>query len=150
MNAKFQINAMYLSSVDRGATMEGPAFKYSREARMALHVKRVYDAPEAADGIRILVDRIWPRGLSKEDARLDHWMKDVAPSSDLRKWFGHDPERWAQFRQRYFAELDAADGPVGTLRKETDGKTATLLYAARDQEHNNAVALRDYLQGERS
>lgn len=113
---------------------------------MALRVKRVYESPAEADGTRILVDRIWPRGLSKEDAALDHWIKDVAPSSDLRKWFGHDPERWEEFQQRYFAELDDAEQAVESLREAIGGKTATLLYAARDEEHNNAVALKAYLQ----
>lgn len=116
---------------------------------MALRVKRIYDAVETGDGVRILVDRIWPRGLSKEQAQLAYWMKEVAPSTELRRWFGHEATRWQSFRTRYFAELDAAREPVEALRRAIDGRTATLLYAARDREHNNAVALRDYLSGTR-
>lgn len=110
-----------------------------------LHIKRVYDAPTAADGQRILVDRLWPRGLSKDKAHLDHWAKDVAPSDSLRHWFGHDPERWDEFRFRYRKELTENAEAVAALRTQIGGRTATLLYAAHDAGHNNAVVLRDYL-----
>lgn len=110
-----------------------------------LHIKRIYDPASAEDGTRILVDRVWPRGLRKADARLDVWLKEVAPSTGLRKWFGHDPARWAEFRQRYAAELDGNPQPVNALRDLLAAGPVTLLYAARDPEHNHAVVLRDYL-----
>ena len=110
----------------------------------SIATKRVYDPPSANDGLRILVDRIWPRGLSKKAAALDHWLKDVAPSTELRKWFGHDPERWAEFRKRYKKEL-AANDAVGELRALVKGRRTTLVFAASDTAHNNAVVLADYL-----
>ncbi len=110
-----------------------------------LHIKRVYDAPAAADGQRILVDRLWPRGLSKDKADLDHWAKDVAPSDALRHWFGHDPDKWGEFRSRYRKELAGNGEAVAALRAQIGGRTATLLYAAHDTGHNNAVVLRDWL-----
>lgn len=110
-----------------------------------LHIKRVYDAKASTDGLRILVDRLWPRGLTKEKAALDHWIKEIAPSDDLRHWFGHDPEKWAEFQQRYFEELRANPDAVRQLRDMIGNETATLLYAAHDTGHNNAVALRDFL-----
>lgn len=113
--------------------------------RRRILTKRVYEAPSPDDGLRILVDRIWPRGLRKADAALDHWIKDVAPSTELRKWFGHKPERWAEFRKRYFHELDGNPLAVAELKKLLHGNAVTLLYAAHDTEHNNANALRDYL-----
>lgn len=114
---------------------------------MSLQIKRVYEAPSPDDGTRVLVDRVWPRGVKKEDAAIDHWLKEVAPSSDLRKWFGHEPTRWDGFRQRYAAELDARADAVARLRALARRGRLTLVYAARDAERNNAVALRDYLKG---
>ena len=96
-----------------------------------LRIKRVYDAPESGDGVRVLVDRLWPRGLSKEQARIDHWLKDIAPTNELRKWYGHDNSRWDEFKRSYFDELRALDEPVTMLRKIMKGKTVTLLYGAR-------------------
>jgi uncharacterized protein YeaO (DUF488 family) len=113
---------------------------------MNLRIKRVYEPPEKSDGVRILVDRLWPRGLSRDAAQLDHWIRDVAPSTELRKWFGHDPEKWPQFRKRFRAELDAAPESVQALREALGKGTNTLLFAARDEQHNNAVVIRDYLQ----
>jgi len=113
-------------------------------------VKRVYDAPEARDGTRILVDRLWPRGLTMEKARVDLWLKEIAPSDALRKWFGHDPEKWRAFRSRYFRELEAQSDAVSRLRKEARAGSVTLVYGARDTEHNNAVALREFLAGRRN
>ena len=110
-----------------------------------LRIKRAYDAPAAADGQRILVDRLWPRGLSRDKARLDHWAKDVAPSDALRRWFGHDPERWDEFRRRYGEELRGNAEAVEALQREIGGDAATLVYAAHDSERNNAVVLRDFL-----
>lgn len=110
-----------------------------------LEIKRAYDEPAAGDGQRILVDRLWPRGLSKDKAHIDHWAKEVAPSDALRRWFGHDPEKWGEFQRRYREELRANGEAVAALRERIGGKAATLLYAAHDTEHNNAVALRDFL-----
>ena len=107
---------------------------------MAFHIKRVYEPPAASDGQRILVDRLWPRGLRKADAKIDRWMKEVAPSTALRSWFGHKPERFAEFRRRYAAEM--ADNPaLAELRKLGRGKTVTLLYGARDPDQNQAAVL---------
>ena len=111
---------------------------------MPLRIKRVYDPPAKADGHRVLVDRIWPRGLSKEAAQVDEWPKDIAPSTALRKWFGHAPEKWKEFLRRYHRELDANSSAVVTLRTLVRGRRVTLLFAARDVEHNNAVALKAY------
>ncbi|MFI0844650.1 DUF488 domain-containing protein [Mesorhizobium sp. IMUNJ 23232] len=112
-----------------------------------LKMKRVYEPPSSEDGFRILVDRLWPRGLAKADAAIDLWLKEVAPSAELRRWFGHDPEKWQEFRRRYRDELDGNTEAVEELRQAISGKEkVTLLYAARDDEHNNAVALRDYLR----
>lgn len=112
---------------------------------MGVQIKRVYDDAAPSDGFRVLVDRIWPRGVSKENAHADVWLKDVAPSTDLRTWFGHDPERMDEFISRYRAELDENDA-VGELRRlATEHKILTLLYSAKDPELNQARVLRDYL-----
>ena len=110
-----------------------------------LQIRRVYDTPDKADGQRILVDRLWPRGLSKDKAHIDHWIKEIAPSDVLRRWFGHDPEKWVEFSRRYAEELKGNGEAVAALRSAIGGKKTTLLYAAHDTEHNNAVALRDFL-----
>jgi uncharacterized protein YeaO (DUF488 family) len=112
-------------------------------------VKRVYEAPAGEDGLRVLVDRVWPRGLSKEKARIDRWLKDVAPSTALRKWFGHDPERWAEFRRRYRTELAKNPDAFEALRSLIAGKRATLLYGTRDEAHNQAIVLADLLEKHR-
>ena len=112
-----------------------------------IRLKRVYEAPAPEDGLRILVDRLWPRGLKKEEARIDHWMKDVAPSAELRRWFGHDPARWDEFRRRYAVELKANPTALDDLRAHLRGRgAATLLFAAHDETHNNAVALKEILE----
>ncbi len=116
---------------------------------MAIILKRAYDAPASGDGFRVLVDRLWPRGVSKEDAALDRWMKEVAPSDNLRRWFDHDPEKWDEFRRRYRDELKGRDEEVAFLKEKSEEGTLTLVYAAKDTEHNNAVVLKDYLGGER-
>jgi uncharacterized protein YeaO (DUF488 family) len=110
-------------------------------------IKRVYDEPQPDDGRRVLIDRIWPRGLSKERAHVDLWLKEVAPSTELRKWFGHDPEKFAEFRTRYEAELSSgpAQEALTQLRDLAEQGPLTLLFAAHDTEHNNAVVLRDLL-----
>ncbi|WP_263368756.1 DUF488 domain-containing protein [Edaphobacter bradus] len=112
---------------------------------MKLKIKRVYDEPAEDDGTRILVDRLWPRGLSKEKARVDLWLKDVAPSNELRKWFAHDPAKWTEFKSRYHAELKHNGGPLATLQQAIAGGTVTLLYGAKDQQHNEAVVLQHLL-----
>lgn len=111
-------------------------------------IKRVYDQPDAGDGTRILVDRLWPRGLSKERAKVDIWLKEIAPGNDLRKWFGHDPEKFAEFHRRYEAELESESGQeaLARLRDLARQGPVTLVFAAHDSEHNNAVVLRDLLQ----
>ncbi|MBS0473103.1 MAG: DUF488 domain-containing protein [Proteobacteria bacterium] len=111
-----------------------------------LQIKRVYDASNAHDGQRVLVDRIWPRGVSKDDLKDVLWLKDLAPSTELRQWFGHKPERWTEFTKRYRAELDEAGEPLSALRALMKKGRVTLLYSARDTEHNQAVVLRDYLE----
>jgi uncharacterized protein YeaO (DUF488 family) len=111
---------------------------------LRLRVKRVYEQPEASDGTRVLVDRIWPRGLTKERAGVDVWLKDIAPSAVLRVWFGHDPERWNEFHKLYFEELRANHAAVHCLADLMSAGKVTLLFAAHDSERNNAVALADY------
>lgn len=113
---------------------------------MRVKLKRVYDAPEASDGLRVLVDGIWPRGLSREAARIHTWARELAPSTELRRWFGHDPARWGEFKRRYFLELDGRTQALGRLRELGRGATLTLVYAAKDTEHNNARALKEYLE----
>ena len=112
---------------------------------MRFMVKRVYDEPAAADGRRILVDRLWPRGLSKAAARLDYWARDVAPSNALRRWYQHDAKKWAEFRRRYFAELDKAPGAVAELKSRAGRGPATLLFGSKEERLNNAAALKEYL-----
>ena len=116
---------------------------------MTFRIKRVYEDASRADGQRILVDRLWPRGLKKTDAALDDWMKDVAPSVPLRRWFGHDPERFAEFKRKYKAEL-RGNAALGKLRQLGKSKRVTLLYAAHDPEINHAVVLKSVLQGRSS
>jgi uncharacterized protein YeaO (DUF488 family) len=110
-----------------------------------IHLKRAYEEAALADGERILVERLWPRGLTKARAAVDLWLKDVAPSPELRKWFGHDPARWKQFEQRYRKELKAKQEAVDLLVSKARRGTITLVYAARDQEHNGALALKEFL-----
>ena len=118
----------------------------------AYHVKlkRAYERPEAEDGFRVLVDRLWPRGVSKEDAALDQWMKEIAPSTDLRKWFDHDPGRWEEFCRRYADELHENAELVAQLRKLAHHGPITLVYSAHDEAHNDAIVLRDVLLGRKT
>ncbi|KAF1694164.1 DUF488 domain-containing protein [Pseudoxanthomonas koreensis] len=113
--------------------------------RHPIHLKRAYEEPAPGDGQRLLVDGLWPRGVSKENLAAEAWLKALAPSTALRKWFDHDPARWDTFRARYFEELEAKPEALAQLRAYRARGPVTLLYAARDEEHNNAVALRDYL-----
>ena len=112
-----------------------------------IKLKRAYEPPEPADGLRILVDRLWPRGVSKDAAAIDHWYKELAPSTALRRWFGHDPARWAEFGERYRRELEEKQDQLEELRAITRKSTVTLVYAAHDTAHNQAVVLRDVLRG---
>jgi uncharacterized protein YeaO (DUF488 family) len=112
---------------------------------MTIKLKRVYEEPEKSDGTRILVDRLWPRGLTKEKAHLDLWLKEVAPSTELRKWFAHDPARWPEFKTRYLAELKHNQEQVETLKQAIAKGPATLLYGAKDEQHNEAVVLQTLL-----
>ena len=110
-----------------------------------IHTKRVYEAASKQDGKRFLIDRVWPRGLRKDSARIEAWLKDVAPSTVLRQWFDHDPRRWAEFRRRYLSELDATPESWRPLLEAAQQGDVTLVYAARDMEHNNAAVLKAYL-----
>ncbi len=116
---------------------------------MMIRVKRAYDSVEKDDGVRILVDRLWPRGLKKEQLSLYTWLRDVAPSDDLRKWFGHEPARWEEFKERYFSELDQKQDALKPLSKAALDGNVTLIYAAQDKEYNNAVALKEYMEARR-
>jgi uncharacterized protein YeaO (DUF488 family) len=113
---------------------------------MSIAIKRVYEPAAKTDGYRVLIDRLWPRGLKKESVQLDLWVKELAPSTALRQWFGHDPARWDGFRHRYATELDALAEQWRPLAERAARHTVTLLYGARDEEHNNAVALKAYLE----
>lgn len=110
-----------------------------------IRLKRAYEAADAGDGMRLLVDRLWPRGVSRERAALDDWLKDIAPSTELRQWFGHDPDRWPEFQRRYRAELREHAEELNRIRAMARTHTVTLVYSAHDQEHNDAVVLRDVL-----
>jgi uncharacterized protein YeaO (DUF488 family) len=112
-----------------------------------IRIKRIYEKPSREDGVRVLVDRVWPRGVSKDEAKLTIWHKEIAPSAALRKWFGHDPDRWDEFRRKYRAELDDNAEEVKRLRDTLGRGTATLLYGAKDESHNQAVVLAEYLRG---
>jgi uncharacterized protein YeaO (DUF488 family) len=110
-----------------------------------IKLKRVYEEPSPNDGLRVLVDRLWPRGLTKERAAVDLWLKDVAPSTELRKWFGHDPAKWKQFQVRYRKELQEKKDALQSLKQKSKGHTVTLVYGARDEEHNEALVLKRLL-----
>jgi uncharacterized protein YeaO (DUF488 family) len=112
-----------------------------------IKLKRAYNPPSPDDGTRVLVDRLWPRGISKQKAALDRWVKEIAPSTELRKWFDHDPKRWTEFRRRYAEELRDHSDLVGELRSLAREGTITLVYSAHDETHNDAVVLRDVLLG---
>jgi len=114
-------------------------------AESDIHLKRAYEWPSSSDGVRILVDRLWPRGVTKERAAIDQWMKEVAPSTELRRWFGHDPKRWGEFRRRYRIELSHHQELLNALRATARKRPLNLVYAARDREHNEAIVLREVL-----
>ena len=133
-------NSVYTWRHASNAEMQDP----SQGATVQL--KRAYDEIAPADGTRILVDRVWPRGITRDALKIDSWLKDVAPSTALRKWFGHDPARWQEFQKKYFKELDANPAAWTPILEAARKHKVTLLYGARDTEHNNAVALGNYLQ----
>lgn len=114
-----------------------------------IKIKRGYDKPDENDGFRVLVDRLWPRGLSKERAKVDLWLQDIAPSHELRKWFAHDPKKWGEFKQKYFKELDHKKELVNLIIKKAKGENVTLLYGAKDEHFNNAVSLKEYVEAKR-
>jgi uncharacterized protein YeaO (DUF488 family) len=110
-----------------------------------IKIKRIYDPPAEDDGFRILVDRLWPRGLTKEKAKLDLWLKEIAPSDQLRKWYSHDPKKWAEFRKRYFKDLGTKRGLVNQIVQNMNEGDVTLLYSSKEEKLNNAVALKEYI-----
>ena len=121
-----------------GCTMNGK--------RIEIRIKRVYEEPEESDGRRILVDRLWARGLSKEKAKVDVWVKEIAPSTDLRRWYGHDPSKWTEFKSRYAAELETIPGQVEEILGEIQAGIVTFLYSSKEEQLNNAVALKEYIE----
>ena len=119
--------------------------KSKRRSRTVIHIKRVYDAPARSDGMRILVDRLWPRGIAKDQLKLDSWAKDLAPSNELRRWYGHEPERFAEFGRRYRAELEASREKLEELRAALRGRTVTFLTATRELDLSHAAVLREVI-----
>lgn len=115
---------------------------------MEIKIKRIYEPADETDGLRILCDRLWPRGISKEKAKIDLWAKEIAPTNDLRKWFGHDPDKWDEFRRRYREEIQSggAEDFLNEIKTALADRPVTLLYAAKDEAHNNAVVLAEWLQ----
>ncbi|HEY5370999.1 MAG TPA: DUF488 domain-containing protein [Hanamia sp.] len=112
---------------------------------MNIKIKRVYEKPDQTDGVRILVDRLWPRGLTKEKAALDLWLKDIAPTTELRKWFNHEPEKWKEFIKKYLKELKGNEEPVSILKDYLKKGQVTLVHAAKDEDHNEALVIKDFI-----
>lgn len=115
-------------------------------SQQRFQIKRIYEKPSEDDGCRILVDRLWPRGVSREEARLDEWLKDIAPSTELRKWFDHDPDKFDEFSDRYKGELARKEAAIDRLLTAAEEQRVTLLYAARDEAHNHAIVLKEFLE----
>lgn len=113
---------------------------------MKIKIKRAYESPSDDDGYRILVDQLWPRGISKKKAKIDFWPKELAPSTELRRWYGHDPEKWSEFKSRYFAELDGNPELVNEFLEYVRKGTVTFIYSSKEQRLNNAVALKEYVE----
>jgi uncharacterized protein YeaO (DUF488 family) len=111
-----------------------------------IHIKRAYEKSSETDGFRVLADRLWPRGVTKEEANIDEWAKDVAPSTELREWFGHDPEKWATFQKKYLHELEQNEAMEQLVENLRTKKTVTLVYAAKDEQHTHAIVLQHYLE----
>jgi len=114
-----------------------------------IRIKRIYDPPSPEDGFRILVDRLWPRGLSKEKAKVDLWARDIAPSNELRKWYGHDPQKWGEFKKRYAREIEGKGEDLDLLVKKTKEGTITFLFSSKEEKLNNAQALKEFLESKR-
>jgi len=134
----------------RGRCGSGIMRMNPRSITAMIQLKRVYEKPSRKDGLRVLVDRLWPRGLTKERAAVKLWLKDVAPSTELRKWFGHDPAKWKQFQVRYRKELREKKDALKLLKQKSEEHTVTLVYGARDEEHNEALVLKRILEGRRT
>lgn len=117
---------------------------------MNISIKRVYAEPSSDDGMRILIDRLWPRGLTKEKAEIALWLKDIAPSTKLRQWFGHDPTKWLEFKKRYIVELGSNNEVLSQLEKLMNTRKVTLVYGAKDEIHNDAVVLKEYLEKQKN
>ena len=113
---------------------------------MVIQLKRAYEQASLEDGKRILVERLWPRGLKKEKAKIDEWLKDVAPSTELRKWYGHDPSKWLQFKQRYWKELESKNNILSSLCEEIKDRRVTFIFSSKEEKMNNAVALKEYIE----
>jgi len=111
-----------------------------------IRIKRIYDPPSRDDGKRILIDRLWPRGLKKEVTKIDEWLKEIAPSTELRKWFGHDPAKWGEFKRRFYAELNEKPGMIDEIVKAARKETVTLLFGSKEEHYNNAAALKEYIE----
>ena len=117
--------------------------------KMTIRIKRIYEASAVDDGYRVFIDRLWPRGLKKEQVRFDIWLKEIAPSTELRRWFGHDPAKWEEFKVRYFRELDARSEAVAELAVRAEDEVVTLLFGAKAEQYSNAAALKEYLASAR-
>jgi uncharacterized protein YeaO (DUF488 family) len=113
---------------------------------LSINVKRAYERPSGDDGFRVLVDRLWPRGINKKEAKIDYWAKEIAPSTELRKWFSHDPEKWNGFKKRYFKELVKHPQETSFIIKKTNENKVTLVFGSKEEKFNNAVALSEYLE----
>ena len=114
-----------------------------------IKIKRIYNPPAAGDGFRVLVDRLWPRGLTKEKAKVDLWMRDISPSNDLRKWYGHDPDKWAEFKKKYLGEIKEKKEEFDLLRKRAKEGTVTFLFSSKEEKLNNAHALKEFVETKR-
>jgi uncharacterized protein YeaO (DUF488 family) len=114
-----------------------------------IKIKRIYQTPAAGDGFRILVDRLWPRGLSKEKAKVDLWLKDISPSNELRKWYSHDPAKWAEFKRKYLEEIEGKKPEFDLLRQKAKGGTITFLFSSKEEKLNNAAALKEFVESKR-
>lgn len=139
------VSSQIIGQVPQTDVIIGKGSRPGKAMDMPLRIKRIYEPADNDDGKRILVDRLWPRGVSKNDAHIDAWVKDVAPSAELRRWFGHDPKKWDEFRRRYQDELKKNSTAVEELKEQIGQTTATLLYGAKDRQHNNAVVLIDFI-----
>jgi uncharacterized protein YeaO (DUF488 family) len=114
-----------------------------------IKIKRIYEPPAGDDGFRILVDRLWPRGLSKDKAKVDLWLKEISPSNELRKWYGHEPEKWAEFKRKYLEEIKEKKGELDLLRQKAKGGTITFLFSSKEEKLNNAAALKEFVESKR-